>query len=72
MSFAISANFKNMAFFVFCRLYLLESFKNGYYNNKYEVEARQAGTKKPTKPLKICRKLEIEFYLIRASIKSEE
>jgi len=26
--------------------YLLESYRNGYYNNKFEVEAREAGFKK--------------------------
>ena len=36
--------FQEHGFFRFLGLYLLESFKNGYYNNKYEVEARQAGT----------------------------
>jgi hypothetical protein len=29
----------------FLGLYLLESVKRGYYNNKFEVEARLAGTK---------------------------
>ncbi len=27
-------------FFIF--KYLMESFRNGYYNNKYEIEAREA------------------------------
>ena len=37
--------FQEHGFFRFLWLYLWESYKNGYYNNKYEVEARQAGTK---------------------------
>ena len=37
--------FKQYGYFRFLYLYLLESFKNGYYNNKFEVEARAAGTK---------------------------
>ncbi|WP_245590612.1 DUF4157 domain-containing protein [Adhaeribacter aquaticus] len=37
--------FKENGYFKFLWLYLLESYRNGYYNNKYEVEARQAGTK---------------------------
>ena len=41
--------FQEHGFFRFLWLYLLESFKNGYYNNKYEVEARQAGTKEAYK-----------------------
>lgn len=41
--------FQEHGFFRFLWLYLLESLKNGYYNNKYEVEARQAGTKEAYK-----------------------
>jgi len=37
--------FKEHGYLRFLWLYLLESFRHGYYNNKYEVEARQAGTK---------------------------
>ena len=37
--------FQEHGFWRFLWLYLIESFRNGYYNNKYEVEARLAGTK---------------------------
>lgn len=37
--------FQEHGYFRFLALYLLESVKRGYYNNKFEVEARQAGTK---------------------------
>lgn len=34
--------FKKHGFFAFILMYLCESMKHGYYNNKYEVEARNA------------------------------
>ncbi len=34
--------FKKFGYFTFIIKYLWESKKHGYYNNKYEVEARQA------------------------------
>ena len=34
--------FKEFGFVRFIGLYLLESIKNGYYHNKYKVEAREA------------------------------
>ena len=34
--------FERYGFFKFLFLYLIESCKNGYYNNKFEVEARRA------------------------------
>ncbi len=34
--------FKQHGFFTFIAKYLWESFKHGYYNNKYEAEARVA------------------------------
>ncbi|MEO5967157.1 MAG: DUF4157 domain-containing protein [Ferruginibacter sp.] len=34
--------FKKFGFFNFIYKYLIESYKNGYYMNKYEVEARAA------------------------------
>ncbi|MGG9964719.1 DUF4157 domain-containing protein [Ferruginibacter sp. SUN106] len=37
--------FKQHGFFMFVIKYLYESIKVGYYNNKYEVEARQAENK---------------------------
>ncbi|HEY4649964.1 MAG TPA: hypothetical protein VIG72_01055 [Pontibacter sp.] len=37
--------FQEHGFFRFLWLYLKESYKVGYYNNKYEVEAREAGMK---------------------------
>lgn len=37
--------FQEHGFFRFLWLYLLESVKKGYYNNKFEVEARQAATR---------------------------
>ncbi len=36
------AQFKRYGFFKFIILYLLESIKNGYFNNRFEVEARKA------------------------------
>ena len=33
--------FQEHGFFRFLYLYLIESLKKGYYNNKYEVEARE-------------------------------
>ena len=33
--------FKEHGFFTFLGKYLIESLKHGYYNNKYEVEARE-------------------------------
>lgn len=33
--------FKQYGFLKFILLYLFESIRNGYYNNKYEVEARR-------------------------------
>ncbi|MEJ8801226.1 hypothetical protein [Pontibacter sp. H249] len=37
--------FKEHGFFRFLWLYLVESWRVGYYNNKYEVEARIEGMK---------------------------
>jgi len=37
--------FQEHGFFRFLWLYLKESYRVGYYNNKYEVEAREAGMK---------------------------
>lgn len=37
--------FRRFGFFRFIMLYLVESIRKGYYNNKYEVEARQAERK---------------------------
>ncbi|MGV3502348.1 MAG: hypothetical protein ACO1O1_01480 [Adhaeribacter sp.] len=37
--------FQEHGFFRFLGLYLLESIRKGYYNNKFEVEARQAGAR---------------------------
>ena len=34
--------FKRNGFTIFIFKYLLESIRKGYYNNKYEVEAREA------------------------------
>ena len=34
--------FKQYGFYNFLFLYLLESLKNGYYNNRFEIEARKA------------------------------
>lgn len=34
--------FKKHGKFIFIIKYLWESFLNGYYNNKYEIEAREA------------------------------
>jgi hypothetical protein len=36
--------FREHGFWRFLGLYLLESYRHGYYQNKYEVEARQAGS----------------------------
>lgn len=36
--------FRQYGFFRFLGLYLIESVKVGYYRNKFEVEAREAGT----------------------------
>ena len=36
------AQFKQYGFFTFIIKYLWESLWHGYYNNKYEVEARKA------------------------------
>lgn len=37
--------FRRYGFFRFIALYLIESVRNGYHKNKYEVEARQAELK---------------------------
>lgn len=37
--------FRQYGFVRFLGLYLLESIKHGYFNNRFEVEARLAGTK---------------------------
>lgn len=37
--------FREHGFFRFLWLYLKESMRVGYYNNKYEIEARMAGLK---------------------------
>lgn len=37
--------FKDHGFLRFLFLYLFETLKHGYHNNKYEVEARNAETK---------------------------
>ena len=37
--------FQEYGFFRFLWLYLKESWRVGYYNNKFEVEAREAGMK---------------------------
>ena len=42
--------FEQHGYFRFLSLYLLESLKRGYYNNRFEVEARQAGTKEANDP----------------------
>ncbi|MEO8721138.1 MAG: DUF4157 domain-containing protein [Ginsengibacter sp.] len=34
--------FKKHGFLIFIIKYLWESFRHGYYNNKYEIEARNA------------------------------
>ena len=36
--------FEKHGYFIFICKYLYESMKSGYYNNKYEVEARDAET----------------------------
>ncbi len=38
--------FRQHGFFRFLWLYFIESCRKGYYNNCYEVEARQAGSRK--------------------------
>lgn len=42
------AQFKRYGFFNFIVRYLWESYKNGYYNNRYEIEAREAERKQLT------------------------
>jgi hypothetical protein len=37
--------FRRYGFFRFIVLYLIESARNGYYKNKYEIEARHAELK---------------------------
>ncbi|MFZ1529451.1 MAG: DUF4157 domain-containing protein [Ferruginibacter sp.] len=37
--------FRRYGFFSFIFMYLYESVKHGYYNNKYEIEAREAEDK---------------------------
>ena len=37
--------FQEHGYFLFLWSYLLESYRHGYYNNKFEVEAREAGSK---------------------------
>jgi hypothetical protein len=37
--------FQEYGYWRFLWLYLLESYRHGYYDNKFEVEARAAGTK---------------------------
>ncbi len=37
--------FRRFGFMKFIALYLLESIRKGYHNNKYEAEARQAEVK---------------------------
>ncbi len=39
--------FKKHGYFIFILKYLMESIKHGYYNNKYEVEARESETLNP-------------------------
>lgn len=41
--------FQQYGFIRFCALYLWESIRRGYYNNRFEIEARRAesGTGKP-------------------------
>ena len=34
--------YRQYGFFRFLFLYVVESFKHGYYNNRFEVEAREA------------------------------
>jgi len=36
--------FQSYGYLGFLGRYLLESFRNGYYHNKFEVEAREAGS----------------------------
>jgi len=36
--------FKQYGFFSFLWYYLIESIRHGYYNNKFEIEARAAET----------------------------
>ena len=47
--------FKQHGFLPFIFLYLFESMRNGYINNKYEIEARAAETNE-----ELLRKLDIE------------
>jgi len=42
--------FKQYGFLKFIVLYLAESFKKGYANNRFEIEARKAETKLKTNP----------------------
>jgi len=42
--------FRKYGFVKFLWLYLLESFRKGYYNNCFEVEARKAGGVKKSSP----------------------
>lgn len=44
--------FQEHGYLRFLWLYLLESIRVGYYNNRYEVEARLAGTKESYQPSK--------------------
>jgi hypothetical protein len=37
--------FRRYGFYTFLFLYLIESIKKGYYNNRFEVEAREAEKK---------------------------
>lgn len=39
--------FRRYGFFRFIVLYLLESLRKGYYNNRFEVEARAAEEQRP-------------------------
>lgn len=51
--------FKENGFWRFLFLYILESWRVGYYNNKYEVEAREAGTKEAYRLTHISGKTEV-------------
>jgi hypothetical protein len=44
--------YKRYGFFTFIFLYLLESMRNGYINNKFEIEAREAEKDDSTNYLK--------------------
>lgn len=46
------AQYKLYGFFTFIFLYLLESMRNGYINNKFEIEAREAEKDDTTNYLK--------------------